>query len=65
MTTGETTPLLSDSYEGYTKDEFIKYFERFKSSDYYDSYREMWLSQYELSVSSDGKWLTYTSSKWV
>lgn len=65
VTTGETTPLLSDSYEGYTKDEFIKYFERFKSSDYYDSYREMWLSQYELSVSSDGKWLTYTSSKWV
>ena len=63
VTTGETTPLLSNSYGGYARGEFIDYFVPENTEDHLDTGRSMWLSEY--SVSSDGKWLTYTSYKWV
>ncbi len=63
VTTGETTPLLSNSYGGYARGEFIDYFVPENTEDYHDTGSSMWLSEY--SVSSDGKWLTYTSYKWV
>ncbi len=67
VTTGETTPLISNSYEGYTKQEFIDYFKQLSDKDTDGTYRDMWLSltPYSYSISSDDRWLSYASRKWV
>ncbi len=72
VTTGKTTPLLPESYDGYSKQEFIDYFAELNSAfqkklpdtagDAID-YMKYWL--FGGHVSSDGKWLAYISAKWT
>ena len=67
VTTGETTPLISNFYDGHTKQEFIDYFKQLSNNKTDGTYRDMWLSlpPYAYSMSSDDKWLSYASRKWV
>ncbi len=63
VTTGETTALLSNSYDGHTKQEFIDYFKQLNDKETDSTKRKMWLNS--MNVSSDGKWLSYFGSKWT
>ena len=67
VTTGETTPLISNFYDGHTEQEFIDYFKQLSNNKTDGTYRDMWLSlpPYAYSMSSDDKWLSYASRKWV
>lgn len=64
VTTGECVSLLPESYGGYSREEFEKYFEEHK--DYtHGSMTRKWATPYSASADSVGKWLVYESDKWV
>lgn len=64
VTTGECVSLLPESYGGYSREEFEKYFEEHRDYTHGSAARK-WATPYAAGADSVGKWLVYESDKWV